>query len=171
LDVSQIESGNLRLEPSETNLSAVAASVAQKYAVAAARGQSPLDLDLESGIVGFLDPLALEQVIDNLMSNALKFGIGKPVTVRLRSEGRSATLDVQDRGVGMDQDQQSRIFGRFEQVVTQHSGSGFGVGLWVASRLVAAMNGRISVSSQLGQGSTFTVTLPLEASDPGQSAT
>jgi signal transduction histidine kinase len=71
----------------------------------------------------------------------------------------------------MDQDQQSRIFGRFEQVVTQHSGSGFGVGLWVASRLVAAMNGRILVSSQLGQGSTFTVTLPLEASDPGQSAT
>jgi two-component system OmpR family sensor kinase len=171
LDVSQIESGNLRLEPSETNLSAVAASVAQKYAVAAARGQSPLDLDLESGIVGFLDPLALEQVIDNLMSNALKFGIGKAVTLRLRSEGRFAKLDVQDRGVGMDQDQQSRIFGRFEQVVTQHSGSGFGVGLWVASRLVAAMNGRISVSSQLGQGSTFTVTLPLEASDPGQSAT
>jgi signal transduction histidine kinase len=87
LDVSRIESGNLRLEPSETDLSAIAASVAQKYAVAAARGQSPLDLDLESGLVGFLDPLALEQVIDNLLSNALKFGIGKAVTFRLRSEG------------------------------------------------------------------------------------
>jgi two-component system, OmpR family, sensor kinase len=171
LDVSRIESGNLRLEPSETHLSVVAASVAQKYAVAAARGQSPLEIDLESGIVGFLDTLALEQVIDNLMSNALKFGIGKAVTLRLRSEGRLAKLEVQDRGVGMDQDQQSRIFGRFEQVVTQHSGSGFGVGLWVANRLVAAMNGRISVSSQLGQGSTFTVTLPLEASEPEQSAT
>ena len=168
LDVSRIESGNLRLEPSKTDLSAVAASVAQKYAVAAARAQSPLELDIESGIVSFLDPLAFEQVIDNLMSNALKFGIGKAVTLRLRSEGCSVKLDVQDRGVGMEPDQQSRIFGRFEQVVTQHSGSGFGVGLWVASRLVMAMKGRISVSSQLGLGSTFTVILPLETSDPEQ---
>ena len=168
LDVSRIESGNLRLEPSETDLSAVVISVAQKYAVAAARGQSPLELDIESGIVSCLDRLALEQVIDNLISNALKFGSGKAVTLGLRSEEHSVTLDVQDRGIGMEQDQQSRVFGRFEQVVTQHRSGGFGVGLWVASRLVMAMNGRISVSSQLGQGSIFTVTLPLETSAPEQ---
>lgn len=170
LDVSRIESGNLRLEPSETDLSAVTSSVGQRYTVAAARAQSPLELDIESGIVSFVDTLAFEQVVDNLMSNALKFGIGKAVTLRLRSEGRFVKLDVQDRGVGMEPQQQSRIFGRFEQVVIQHSGSGFGIGLWVASRLVMAMNGRISVSSQLGQGSTFTVTLPLETSDPEQLA-
>jgi signal transduction histidine kinase len=77
-----------------------------------------------------------------------------------------ARLDVQDRGVGMSTDQQSRIFGRFEQVIGQHRGGGFGVGLWVASRLVAAMEGRITVSSQPNQGSTFTVTLPLPPPEP-----
>jgi len=61
----------------------------------------------------------------------------------------------------MQPEQQSRIFGKFEQAVIQHRGSGFGVGLWVANRLVAAMNGQISVSSSLGVGSTFTVMLPL----------
>jgi signal transduction histidine kinase len=66
----------------------------------------------------------------------------------------------------MDPDHQLRIFGRFEQVVSQHSGSGFGIGLWVASRLVAAMGGRIAVDSQLGEGSTFSVTLPLQGAEP-----
>jgi signal transduction histidine kinase len=83
------------------------------------------------------------------------------VTLRLRSDGRSARLDVQDKGVGMSPEDQARIFGRFEQIVARHQGSGFGVGLWVADRLVAAMGGCISVSSRLGEGSTFTVTLPL----------
>ncbi|MBV1800532.1 HAMP domain-containing sensor histidine kinase [Siccirubricoccus sp. G192] len=88
------------------------------------------------------------------------------MTLRLRSDGRSAVLEVQDRGVGMPPEQQTRIFGRFEQVVGQHRGSGFGIGLWVASRLVAAMDGRIAVSSRPGEGSTFTVTLPLAPLEP-----
>ncbi|MBV8575267.1 MAG: hybrid sensor histidine kinase/response regulator, partial [Acetobacteraceae bacterium] len=88
------------------------------------------------------------------------------VTLRLRSDEHSARLDVQDRGVGMAPDQQARIFGRFEQVVAQHRGGGFGVGLWVSDRLVAAMGGRITVSSRPGEGSTFTVTLPLAPPEP-----
>ena len=118
-----------------------------------------------AGISGNLDPLAVEQVIDNLVSNAVKFGAGKPVTVRLRSDQRVACLEVQDRGIGMSVDQQKRIFGRFEQIVASHDGSGFGLGLWIASRLVAAMDGRITVSSHPGEGSTFTVMLPLVPAD------
>ena len=166
LDVGRIESGNLRLEPSETDVSALTTAVARRYAVEAARGGSPLELDIENGVVGFLDAMAFEQVVENLLSNALKFGIGKAVTLSLRSDGRSVKLDVQDRGFGMDLEQQSRIFGRFEQVVTHHTGGGFGIGLWVASRLVAAMKGQIAVSSDLGQGATFSVTLPLGNPEP-----
>ena len=103
----------------------------------------------------------MEQVVENLLSNALKFGAGRPVSLRLRSDGRWARLDVRDRGVGMSDDQQAHIFGRFEQVVARHRGGGFGVGLWVSNRLVGAMGGRITVSSRLGEGSTFAVTLPL----------
>jgi signal transduction histidine kinase len=76
---------------------------------------------------------------------------------------------VQDRGIGMAPDQQARIFGRFEQIVTQHQGGGLGIGLWVASQLVCAMSGGITVSSRLGEGSTFTVTLPLMPAVPNPS--
>lgn len=129
LDVSRIEAGNLRLEPSPTDLSALVLSVARKYDVMAARVRSPVELDIEEGIAGLLDQLAVEQVVENLLSNALKFGAGAPITLRLRSDGRSACLNVGDRGIGISPDQQARIFGRFEQVVSQHRGSGFGVGL------------------------------------------
>ena len=161
LDVTRIEAGNLRLEPDATDLSELVRSVAQKYEVTAVRGRSPVELDIEDGVTGVLDRLAVEQVAENLLSNAFKFGAGQPVTLRLRSDGRSAWLDVQDRGIGMSPEQQARLFVRFEQVVAQHRGSGFGVGLWLANSLVTAMSGRISVSSQASEGATFTVMLPL----------
>ena len=168
LDVSRIESGNLRLLPSTIDLSSLVRSVAERYEVIAARSHSPVELDVEEGIVGVLDRLAVEQVIENLLSNALKFGTGEPVTLRLRSDRRSARLDVQDRGIGMSPDQQARLFVRFEQVVAQHRGSGFGVGLWLANRLIMGMEGCIDVSSDVGKGSTFTVTLPLAPSNSDQ---
>jgi two-component system OmpR family sensor kinase len=166
LDVSRIESGNLHLEPSVTDLSAIVLSVAQRYEVIAAHGCSLIELDVEDGLTGVCDPLAIEQVVENLLGNALKFGMGKPVTLRLRSEGKSARLEVQDRGIGIRPDQQARIFGRFEQVVGQHWSGDFGVGLWVANHLVAAMHGQIAVSSHVGEGSTFTVTIPLSPPSP-----
>jgi signal transduction histidine kinase len=167
LDVSRIEAGNLQLEPAATDLSALVLSVAQRYEAKATRGRSPLELDVEGGVCGVWDRLAVEQVAENLLSNALKFGVGKPVTLRLRSDERSARLEVQDRGIGITPDQQARIFGRFEQVVSQHrDASGFGIGLWVANQLVGAMGGGITVSSRLGEGSTFTVMLPRTPADP-----
>lgn len=162
LDVGRIEAGNLQLQPSETDLSELVRTVAQRYAMAAAHGRSALELEIESSVLGMWDRLAAEEIVENLLSNALKFGMGRPVTLRLRSDGSSALLEVQDRGIGMASDQQNRIFGRFEQVVGQHrGGGGFGIGLWVASRVVTAMGGRITVSSRPGEGSTFSVTLPL----------
>jgi signal transduction histidine kinase len=166
LDVSRIEAGNLRLEPLPTNLSVLVLAVAQRYDLIAARSRSPVELVIEDRITGVLDRLAVEQVVENLLSNALKFGAGKPVTLRLLSDEGSAQLEVQDRGVGMLPDQQARLFGRFEQVIAQHRGTGFGVGLWLANRLVTAMGGRIAVSSRVGEGSTFTVTLPLTPPEP-----
>ncbi len=166
LDVSRIEAGNLRLEPSSTDLSALVLAVAQKYDVIAARSRSSIELVIEDGIVGVLDRLAVEQVVENLLSNALKFGAGKPVTLRLRSNEGSVRLEVQDWGIGLSADQQARLFGRFEQVIAQHRGTGFGVGLWLANRLVTAMGGRIAVSSRVDEGSTFTVTLPFRPPEP-----
>jgi signal transduction histidine kinase len=161
LDFNRIQVGNLRLEPVMTDLSVLVLSVVRRYELMASRGGSALKHEIEGGVTAVLDRLAAEQVVENLLSNALKFGRGKPVFLRLQADGKSAWLDVQDEGIGMPPDQQVRIFERFEQVVAQHGGTGFGIGLWVASRLVAAMNGTITVSSRVGKGSTFTVTFPL----------
>jgi two-component system OmpR family sensor kinase len=161
LDITRLETGNLQLEPRPIDLSQIVLATVRKYAVAAAHQRCHLEPDIGEGISGLLDPLAVEQVVENLLSNALKFGAARPVTLRLRSERHVAQLDVRDRGIGMSPEQQTRIFGRFEQIVSHHRGSGFGVGLWVANRLVSAMGGRITVSSRPGDGSTFTVMLPL----------
>jgi two-component system, OmpR family, sensor kinase len=161
LDVSRIESGNVRLEPRPLDLSMLVGAVAQRHETLASRGGSALQVDLEADIKGILDPLAVEQIVENLISNALKFGIGRPVSLRLRSNGDAALLEVQDLGIGMGEDEQARVFGRFEQLVTHHRGSGFGVGLWVAGRLAQAMGGRIAIASRPQEGSTFTVIFPL----------
>ena len=142
LDITRLETGNLQLEPAATDLSQLVLSTVRRYEAEAAHQHCALQHDIEADVSGRFDPLAVEQVIDNLVSNAVKFGAGKPVSVRLRSDGRAAYLEVRDCGIGMSVDQQERIFGRFEQIVARHDGSGFGLGLWIASRLVAAMDGR-----------------------------
>ena len=113
LDVSRLEAGNFQLKPAITDLSNLVLSIVSGYEAEANYQHCVLEHDIEAGVGGVFDPLAVEQVIDNLVSNALKFGAGKPVTVRLRSDGRFVSLDVQDGGIGMSVDQQARIFGRF----------------------------------------------------------
>jgi signal transduction histidine kinase len=111
------------------------------------------------------DGLALQQVIDNLVSNALKYGGGNPVLVSVASEGDGTAgtciVRVCDQGEGISPEAQARIFDRFERAVRPgEHGGGFGVGLWIVRQLVEAMNGTVEVASTPGRGSTFSVRLP-----------
>lgn len=172
LDITRIEAGKLQLEPTPTNLSNLVLSVAQRYEADAAHKGCVLEADIDARVTAVCDPLAVEQVIENLLSNALKFGAGKPVGLRLRSNAHSACFEVRDRGIGMSEEQQERAFGRFEQVVANnHSAGGFGLGLWISCRLVEAMNGKLTVSSRLGAGSTFKVMFPLRPANYGSATT
>lgn len=161
LDISRIGAGKLQLEPTITELSSLVRSIAWRYEAEAAYKRCKIELDVDDAITAVCDRLAVEQVIENLLSNALKFGAGKPVALRLRADARSAFFEVRDQGIGMLPDQQQRVFGRFEQVVANHSAGGFGLGLWISCRLVEAMKGNITVWSRPGQGSAFQVRLPL----------
>jgi two-component system OmpR family sensor kinase len=161
LDVSRIAAGNVRIEVGEVNLSSVARSVVDRAGTAAQMARSHLEADLQDDVVGSLDRLALEQVAENLLSNAIKFGAGRPVCVALRSDGRTARLIVRDQGVGISEQDRARIFQRFERAVTRREHGAFGIGLWLANQLVVAMRGAIAVESVPGEGTTFTVTLPL----------
>lgn len=161
LDVSRIAAGNVRIEASEVDFSGVVRGVVNRVEVAARMARTRLELSLQEGVVGNWDPLALEQVVENLLSNAIKFGAGKPVGVALVADDGTAQLTVRDQGNGISEEDQGRIFQRFERAVTKREHGGFGIGLWLVRQLVLAMGGAIAVESEPGAGATFMVTLPL----------
>jgi signal transduction histidine kinase len=117
-------------------------------------------------IVGFWDPLVVEQIASNLLSNATKFGGDQPVEVTLFADDDNAHLVVTDHGIGIEPEAQERIFRRFERAVPDEQYGGFGIGLWVARQAAEAHGGRIRVSSAPGAGSTFVVDLPREPQRP-----
>jgi signal transduction histidine kinase len=106
--------------------------------------------------------MRIEEVVDNLVGNAIKYGGGKPVQVDLRTDGRDVVLRVVDQGIGMNEEQREKLFQRFERGVTGRQFHGMGLGLWISRQIVDASGGEIGVESAPGRGSSFTVRLPLD---------
>ncbi len=129
---------------------------------AAHNAGSSISLDIEENLVGALDQTAVEQIIENLLSNAVRYGAGKPIHVTLVGCVNMIRLSIRDHGIGIAECDQVRIFEQFQRATSSRSNGGFGVGLWITRQLVLAMRGEISVASELGSGSTFTVVLPLK---------
>ncbi len=154
LDVSRIEAGRLRLELETVDLSAVVREAAARLA------RPELAVEADGAVTGQWDQLRLEQVAINLLDNALKYGGGKPVTVRVTAEGDEAVLAVQDLGIGIAAADQPRLFGRFERGVGAQKIGGLGLGLYITRQIVTAHGGTIAFTSLPGEGTTFTVRLP-----------
>lgn len=160
LDVTRITAGRLTLLRQELDLSALAQDVVARYLDQAEAASTAVAVEAADPVPCQADPDRVEQIIANLVSNALKYGRGSPVTVRVRADDGYAVLEVADRGIGIPPEHQARIFGRFERAVPQRTYGGLGLGLWIVRSLVEAHGGRISVESAPGEGSTFTVRLP-----------
>lgn len=107
----------------------------------------------------------LSQIIDNLLSNALKFTDAGTIAFHAGYENGNLSLKVKDTGIGMNEETLSRIFRPFEKISTQTNANGFGLGLPITKGLVSLMGGTIEVESETGKGSTFSVSLPLPVSD------
>jgi signal transduction histidine kinase len=90
----------------------------------------------------------------------MKYGSGKPIDITLSTDGTWARLSVRDRGIGIDKGDQERVFQQFERAVSSNEITGLGLGLYIAKQFIEAHGGKISVQSELGQGSTFTFELP-----------
>ncbi|MFE8596104.1 hybrid sensor histidine kinase/response regulator [Archangium violaceum] len=159
-DVSRIAQGKLALDVTDTDLSEVLGEVAAWFAPEAARMGSKLWVEGETHVPGRWDRLRLEQVVTNLLSNAIRYGAGRPIHVRAETEGHLARLMVRDEGIGISPEAQERIFGKFERAVSERHYGGLGLGLYITRSIVEAMGGTIRVDSRPGQGSTFTVELP-----------
>ncbi|HVR64382.1 MAG TPA: response regulator [Polyangia bacterium] len=139
--------------------------------VAVTRDESPESsplVTLAAGrpVTGQWDRAALEAVVRNLVSNAIKFSCNQPIDISVEQHGDRAALAVRDRGIGIAPEDHERIFGKFERAVATRNYGGWGVGLWLARRHVEAHGGTIRVESVLNEGATFIVELPLRP--PGE---
>ncbi|ATB44695.1 ATP-binding protein [Corallococcus macrosporus] len=162
LDVSRISTGRLKLQYEPVDLSALVKEVAARFELEAARAGCTLHVTHAEGLRGAWDRLRLEQVVSNLLSNALKYGAGAPVHVEVAPGGLGARLWVRDRGIGIDPEAHARIFQKFERAVSERNYGGMGLGLYVTRTLVEALGGTIQVDSRPGEGATFRVELPLQ---------
>jgi two-component system OmpR family sensor kinase len=161
LDVSRINSDNFRLQPDMVDLSSLVRRVTMAAKPAAERASCRIRLTVQEGVVGRCDATAMEQILDNLLSNAIRYGAGRPIEVAFASDREVARLSVKDNGIGISERDRARIFERFQRAGPKNANGGFGVGLWITRQLICAMQGDIAVSSSPGIGSTFIVTLPL----------
>ncbi|MDO9285427.1 MAG: ATP-binding protein, partial [Aquabacterium sp.] len=164
LDLSKIEAGRLELDICAFNLAETLAQAAEPF-LASARGKG-LDLRVEAADVDAMfegDPNRVRQIVANLVSNAVKFTERGAVVVEARRSADGAVIQVRDTGIGMSPDATRRIFDRFAQAEagTASRYGGTGLGLSICRDLAGLMHGTIGVESSPGQGSCFSLALPL----------
>jgi signal transduction histidine kinase len=157
LDASRIADQGIQLEVEDVDFAEIVRSVVERFEEDPRNRHVVLDA---SPVVGRWDRLRLEQIVTNLLSNAFKYGNGKPIVISLSADTETACLSVTDHGDGIHPEQQTRLFTRFERAVSKQRYGGFGLGLWITRSIVDVMGGQIAVDSEPGQGSTFRVELP-----------
>jgi len=161
LDVSRIRTGKLSIRPTRFDLAAQVRNLLQSFTQQIEAAESSVTLDAEQPVVGKWDEFRIEQVVSNLLTNALRYGAKSPITVKVYSENGQARVDVQDYGIGIGEENQVRIFQQFERVSAKHAVAGLGLGLFISEQIVTAHGGTISVESRIGEGALFRVCLPL----------
>jgi len=164
LDVSQIASGRFALQRDDVDFAAVVQEVTARFEEQARRAGCVLEVRADGPVQGSWDRLRLEQVVTNLLTNALKYGAGKPIEVRVDSDDTTVRLAVRDHGIGIAAEDLERIFGQFERAVPAKHYAGLGMGLFITRQIVEAHGGTVRASSEPGKGSTFTAELPRRAS-------
>ncbi|WP_339532461.1 hybrid sensor histidine kinase/response regulator [Pseudomonas mucidolens] len=163
LDVSRIRTGKLSIRPTRFDLSLLVRNLLENFAPQVAAAGSSIDLLAEQPVVGNWDEFRIEQVVSNLLTNALRYGAKSPVDVRVYAAQGEARIEVRDRGIGISEENQKRIFQQFERVSASHAVAGLGLGLFISEQIIAAHGGTIEVESRVGEGALFRVCLPLEA--------
>ncbi|WP_171810940.1 hybrid sensor histidine kinase/response regulator [Corallococcus exiguus] len=161
LDMSLLSSGPVHLKVEDMDLAALVKEEVAQAREELCREGCEVTLRVGGPVRGRFDRARLEQVVQGLLSNALKYGPGKPVEVHVAQVGPSARLTVVDHGMGVRPEDRERIWQRFERAVSVRNFGGLGLGLWIARQVVEAHGGTVGLSETPGGGATFTVSLPL----------
>jgi signal transduction histidine kinase len=164
LDVSRLEAGVARLEPAEEDVGAVVESVIARLREQAEWTECSIAVDQEGPLIGIWDRVHVETIIENLLTNAMKYGAGAPIDVRLSGADNEVRIAVRDRGCGILPEEIGRVFDRFYRGNVPGHHAGLGVGLWIVKKLTAAHGGSVECESTPGDGATFIVTLPRDVS-------
>jgi signal transduction histidine kinase len=161
LDISRVATGRLSLNTTEIDLGIIVKEVSERLLPFMELANCELNVIAEDNLVGNYDKFRIEQVLTNLLTNAAKYAPDKPVTIRAYRDGNHAIVDVTDEGEGISTSDQGRIFDRFERAVSSTSVSGMGLGLYISKEIIDMHHGALGVRSIMGEGSTFTIKLPL----------
>jgi signal transduction histidine kinase len=170
LEVSRLTDGKRPVVLEEVDLVTVAREVVERFSAEGELCGSQVSLHAPQPVCGRWDPERIDQILTNLVSNALRYGLGHPIEVVVGYHGDTASIVVADHGIGIPADEQDSIFDRFERGRTTREAGGLGIGLWIVREAVDSLAGKVSVVSTVGAGATFTVLLPLkieETSTPG----
>ncbi|MBK0392195.1 hybrid sensor histidine kinase/response regulator [Ramlibacter algicola] len=161
LDATRVRTGKLTVKLEPMDLAHVARHTVDSMQEPARAAGTPLALQAPDTLPLFGDAQRLQQVLTNLLTNAVRYGEAKPVQVRLWTEGEHAVLAVRDQGPGISPPEQERIFEQFERGDAAGQVAGLGLGLFISRQIVQAHGGRIELRSTPGQGAEFRVRLPL----------
>jgi PAS domain S-box-containing protein len=161
LDMARIRSGRLSIHREHVNLADILREILQRLDQELKEAKILLIVSKVEDAWGNWDRFRIEQVLSNLLTNAIKYGELRPIQVSLWRQAGRANLAITDQGVGIAKESQARIFDRFERAISSSEVSGLGLGLFIAQELITAHEGSITVESELGKGATFTIQLPL----------
>jgi signal transduction histidine kinase len=161
LDVSRMKSGTLSIRPGTVELMTLLERVASDLSLQAAAAGSSVSLAPHAPVTGWWDEFRIEQVIVNLLTNALRYGGGQPVEVSVHDDAGKVRIDVRDQGRGIAPADIERIFEPYERGARNGEPKGLGLGLYISRQLATSHGGALTVTSQPGQGSTFSLLLPV----------
>ncbi|WLH33165.1 hybrid sensor histidine kinase/response regulator [Pseudomonas sp. FP2196] len=162
LDVSRIRTGKLSIRPNRFDLVQLVGNLLQNFGQQIEAAETSVSFEADMPLEGCWDEFRIEQVISNLLTNALRYGGRSPIQVRVYRQGNEARVEVQDHGIGISEENQKRIFQQFERVSAKTVVAGLGLGLFISEQIVAAHGGSIVVESEINEGALFRVCLPIE---------
>jgi two-component system OmpR family sensor kinase len=167
LDITRLRAGPLKLKREKVDLSALARDTVEGLAEQLRVSRNELTVQTDGPIEGQWDRVRIQQAITNLLTNAIKYGEGKPITLTVAHDGpgKDVEIVVKDQGPGIRRRDQGRLFKRFERLNTGDGNArgGLGLGLYITRQIVEAHGGTVRLDSRPGAGSTFTCTLPLSS--------